>query len=148
MIHLLDTFPADAMIAHETIQSIMTRMETSNTNQPIRNVLQLSHQHHVLLIFRRFVSFGGCSFCNRRTMELLEFYRSLTQLNILPVVVYPESKEKGEKFFNGVSIVVMTVVMVMVVHTLVPIIPTLSPCDPHFLHDAFHIYIPRVVRCS
>ncbi|KAG2393856.1 hypothetical protein C9374_003620 [Naegleria lovaniensis] len=99
------TFPSTVENQVTTCENnIMSVMETSNTNQPVRNVLQLSQQHHVLLIFRRFVSYGGCAFCNRRTLELLQFYRSLTQMNIVPVVVYPESKEKGEKFFQSLEV--------------------------------------------
>ena len=67
------------------------------------NIHDMSCRSNILLIFRRYVKFQGCGFCNRRMNQLMEFYRTLKQYNIIPVVVYPEDVEEGESFFAKVS---------------------------------------------
>ncbi|KAG2373526.1 hypothetical protein C9374_011989 [Naegleria lovaniensis] len=90
---------------HVIEQEPHTHHDNTETNSNIKtSVFELSNHHYILLIFRRFVKFEGCCFCNRRMFHLLEMYRSLKQLNVLPIVVYPEEERIGEEFFNSFDI--------------------------------------------
>ena len=77
-------------------KQIFTQFKTSNG----KTLAQLSQHHNCLLIFRRFLRFGGCAFCNRRLYQIAKIYKSLLQLNIIPVVIHVESDEEVKEILE------------------------------------------------
>ena len=99
----LDLPPTASTEGDTSLEVLDTLKEMKVRHALVHNLSELSHQATILLIFRRFTNYGGCALCNRRMIELIEWNKSLKQLNIVPVIVYPEPEEIGEKFFSNVG---------------------------------------------
>ncbi|KAF0982209.1 hypothetical protein FDP41_012070 [Naegleria fowleri] len=118
----------DANVEHKSETNPFTIMATKTPTQ--KSVYELSCHHYVLLIFRRFVKYEGCALCNRRMYQILEMYRSLKQLNVIPIVVYPEEEKTGEEFFNSFDIREIKEMM--------------RVADPHQVYaEQFNVYFER-----
>jgi len=87
-------------MAQSTATDIPSQVFSSTLVSDGQSLAQLSKRHNVLLIFRRFIRFGGCAFCNRRLFQIAQIYNSLLQLNTVPVIVHKEGPEEVEQWLN------------------------------------------------
>lgn len=76
-------------------------VEHDENNQPhLIDLGTLSEHYTILLVIRRYIRHGGCGFCNRRIVELVEWSKSLLQTGIVPVVLHAEDEKDGDMFFS------------------------------------------------
>nr|CAG4716150.1 unnamed protein product [Naegleria fowleri] len=93
----IQSSPSSVPAADASSDGMTSKINHTTTN--MMNLSLLSQHYTLLLVIRRYVRHGGCGFCNRRTVELSEWYKGLLQLHIIPVILHAESEEEGNEFF-------------------------------------------------
>ncbi|KAG2382416.1 hypothetical protein C9374_005618 [Naegleria lovaniensis] len=88
--------------SHSSSSHIHPMMIGSDSSSPLMMNLSALSQHYTLLVvIRRYIRHGGCGFCNRRGLELADWYKALLQLCIIPVILHAESEDEGNEFFHA-----------------------------------------------
>jgi NMD protein affecting ribosome stability and mRNA decay len=75
--------------------NVINQMTIYNHPQKL-SVAQLSEQHKVLLVFLRFFQ---CPFCQATIAKVALNYKTLIQLNTIPVFIHQETEEYAMDYF-------------------------------------------------